>query len=46
MSSLTKVALVQMKMDADPKKNLTKAIEKIKLAKKKEHKLFVYPNYF
>ena len=30
MSSLTKVALVQMKMDVDPKKNLSKAIEKIK----------------
>ena len=42
MSSLTKVALVQMKMDADPKKNLSKAIEKIKLAKKKKcaHRLF------
>jgi predicted amidohydrolase len=35
MSSLTKVALVQMKMDADSKKNLSKAIEKIKLAKKR-----------
>jgi predicted amidohydrolase len=35
MSSLTKVALVQMKMDAEPKKNLSKAIDKIKLAKKK-----------
>ncbi len=39
MSSLTKVALVQMKMDADPKKNLSKAIEKIKLAKKKVYKV-------
>ena len=36
MSSLTKVALVQMKMDADPKKNLSKAIEKIKLAIKEK----------
>ena len=42
MSSLTKVALVQMKMDADPKKNLTKAIEKIELAKKKRSTNYLF----
>ncbi|NDG20668.1 MAG: acyltransferase, partial [Proteobacteria bacterium] len=46
MSSLTKVALVQMKMDADPKKNLSKAIEKIKLAKKKGAQIVCLPELF
>ncbi len=46
MSSLTKVALVQMKMDADPKKNLSKAIEKIKLAKKKGARIVCLPELF
>ena len=46
MSSLTKVALVQMKMDADSKKNLSKAIEKIKLAKKKGAQIVCLPELF
>ncbi len=42
MSSLTKVALVQMKMDADPKKNLTKAIEKIRISEKKRSTNYLF----
>ena len=42
----TRIALIQMKMSSDQKKNMGSAIRKIKEAYKKRQKLCVYRNYF
>ena len=44
--SKTKIALVQMKMSADPKKNIQKAIDKINAAAKKGAKVICLPELF
>ena len=46
MSSITKVALVQMKMESEPKKNLNKAITNIKLAQKRGANIVCLPELF
>ena len=43
--SKIKIALVQMKISSDPKKNIKNAIDKINSAAKKVQKLFAYQNY-
>ena len=42
----TRIALIQMKMSSEQKKNMSAAIKKIKEASKKKQKLYVYRNYF
>ncbi|MEC7136337.1 MAG: carbon-nitrogen hydrolase [Pseudomonadota bacterium] len=42
----TKIALVQMKMSSDPKKNIRNAINKIKIAAKKGAKIICLPELF
>ena len=44
--SKTKIALIQMKMSSDPKKNRDDAFEKIKLAVSKGAKIVCLPNCF
>ena len=44
--SKTKIALIQMKMSSDPKKNIKNAINKIKLAAKKGAKVICLPELF
>ena len=44
--SKTKIALVQMKMSSDPKKNIQNAIEKINTAAKKGAKVICLPELF
>ena len=44
--SKTKIALVQMKMSSDPKKNIRNAINKIKIAAKKGAKVICLPELF
>lgn len=44
--SKTKIALVQMKMSSDPKKNIDNAINKIKYAAKKGAKVICLPELF
>ena len=42
----TRIALIQMKMSSDQKKNMSSAIKKIKEACKKKQRLYVCQNYF
>ena len=42
----TKIALVQMKISSDPKKNIQNAIEKINIAAKKGAKIICLPELF
>ena len=44
--SKTKIALVQMKMSADPKKNIKNAVNKINAAAKKGAKIICLPELF
>ena len=44
--SKTKIALVQMKMSSDPKKNIQNATNKIKIAAKKGAKIICLPELF
>ena len=44
--SKTKIALIQMKMASDPKKNIDHAINKIKIASKKGAKIICLPELF
>ena len=44
--SKTKIALVQMKMSSDPKKNIKNAIDKINTAAKKGAKVICLPELF
>ena len=44
--SKTKIALVQMKMSSDPKKNIQNAINKINTAAKKGAKVICLPELF
>ena len=44
--SKTKIALIQMKMTSDPKKNLNHAINKIKIASRKGAKIICLPELF
>ena len=42
----TKIALVQMKMSSDPKKNIQNAVDKINSAAKKGAKVICLPELF
>ena len=42
----TKIALIQMKMSSETKKNITHAINKIRLANKKGAKIICLPELF
>ena len=42
----TKIALIQMKMSSEPKKNISHAISKIRLASKKGAKIICLPELF
>ena len=42
----TKIALIQMKMSSEPKKNISHAINKIRLANKKGAKVICLPELF
>ena len=42
----TRIALIQMKMSSDPKKNMNSAIRKIKEANKKKAKVICLPELF
>ena len=44
--SKTKIALVQMKMSSDPKKNIQNAVDKINSAAKKGAKVICLPELF
>ena len=44
--SKTKIALVQMKMSSNPKKNIKNATNKIKIAAKKGAKVICLPELF
>ena len=43
--SKTRIALVQMKMSSDPKKNIQNAVDKINSAAKKGAKVIAYQSY-